>query len=231
MLFSRTRFAPLVVLALGSSVIATGCKRGHEAEPQPDDPPALAKNESQQGDATKTGRLQKPAPVAAEPTSKPIDDGPAPDGDDKAPKDVDDGDDAKSDDGSTSKHHGSSAKSEASDGDDKPASKLSVKRIQFSEEIAKREPVSAEETFSAAQTQKLYAFVEIDNPDKKRSRVIVTFIPPMGAPSKVELRVGDKSRWRTWALRRSVKAVGTWTVVVSDPKGNEIGKRSFEVTE
>ena len=91
--------------------------------------------------------------------------------------------------------------------------------------------MSAEETFSIAQTPKLYAFVEIDNPEKKRSHVVVTFIPPMGSPSKVELRVGDKSRWRTWALRRTVKAVGTWTVVVSDPKGNEIGRRSFEVTE
>jgi len=195
--------------------------------------PALSKPAEQQGDATKTGRLQKPE-VATPEREKPVQSNVDASEDEKPAKDKDDdGDDEKSEsrDSGSSKKGDSGHKVEATAGDEKPATKLSIKRIQFSEEIAKREPVNAEETFSAAQTQKLYAFVEIDNPDKKRSRIVVTFVPPMGSPSKVELRVGDKSRWRTWALRRSVKAVGTWTVIVSDPKGGEIGRRSFEVTE
>ncbi len=108
---------------------------------------------------------------------------------------------------------------------------LKVKRIQFSETIASREPVDPEETFALGETDKLYAFVELTNETKQKSKIVVRFVPPAGAPTKVTLEVGDKSRWRTWALRRGVKAAGTWTVIVQDAEGKEIGRRSFEVTE
>jgi hypothetical protein len=107
---------------------------------------------------------------------------------------------------------------------------LKVKRIQFSESIASREPVDPEETFVAGDTDKLYAFIELSNETKQKSKIVVRFIPPGGSSSKVTLDVGDKSRWRTWALRRGVKATGTWTVTVSDADNREIGRRSFEVT-
>lgn len=115
---------------------------------------------------------------------------------------------------------------------DEPATvPLKVKRIQFSESIAAREPVDPEETFAGSEVDKLYAFIELTNETKQKTKVVVRFIPPSGSSSKVTLDVGDKSRWRTWALRRGVKAVGTWTVVVSDAEGEEIGRRTFEVTE
>ncbi|MFO0616820.1 MAG: DUF2914 domain-containing protein [Polyangiaceae bacterium] len=226
------RALPLVLL-LGLAA----CNKPIDSEPKKDDLPALAKVEeakapNEQGDATKPGRLQKPEPVADTST---VNDG-APPSDDHA---SDAADDPPSEPRPTSKHkrpaHEDSASSD--DGGDDDADKattpthLAIKRIQFAEAIDKREPVSPEETFSAKQTEKLYAFVELDNPEKARGRVFVHFIPPLGSTSKVELRVGDKSRWRTWALRRSVKAVGTWTVVVKDAKGNELGRRTFEVTE
>ncbi len=106
-----------------------------------------------------------------------------------------------------------------------------VKRILFAERISSREPVDPEETFEAGETDKLYAFVELSNESKKKSKIVVRFIPPAGSPTKVTLDVGDKSRWRTWALRRGIQAVGTWTVTVSDESGTELGKRTFEVTE
>lgn len=108
---------------------------------------------------------------------------------------------------------------------------IRLKRIQFSHSIEGREPVDPEETFSASETDKLYAFLELTNDSKEKGKVIVTFVPPMGASSKVTLKVGDKSRWRTWALRKSPKAVGSWKVIVSDESGREIGHRTFEVTQ
>lgn len=228
------RALPLVLL-LG----LVACKKPVDSQPTKDDLPALSKLEeaakpdgaaNDQGDATKSGRLQKPQPAD---TSSPSDDvAPA----DPSPGDADPSDGPAPEGRPSSKHKRvQDTASDADDdaGDDKATSPthLSIKRIQFAESIDKREPVSPEETFSAKETEKLYAFVELDNPDKLRGRVFVSFIPPVGSSSKVELRVGDKSRWRTWALRRSVKAVGTWTVVVKDGKGNELGRRTFEVTE
>ena len=108
---------------------------------------------------------------------------------------------------------------------------LKLKRIQLAQAIEGREPVDPDETFSARDTDALYAFVEVLNPEKRAGKMFVSFVPPMGAPSKVTLKVGDITRWRTWAKRKSPKAVGTWHVVVSDEKGRELGRRSFEVTE
>ncbi|NUP07732.1 MAG: DUF2914 domain-containing protein [Polyangiaceae bacterium] len=108
---------------------------------------------------------------------------------------------------------------------------LRVKRIQFSPSVKGREPVEPEETFSAAELDKVFAFIELTNEEKLETKVVVTFIPPMGAHSKVTLKVGDKARWRTWAQRKSPKAVGTWKVVVHDEAGRELGHRTFEVTE
>ncbi|HTJ82528.1 MAG TPA: hypothetical protein VL400_12465, partial [Polyangiaceae bacterium] len=79
--------------------------------------------------------------------------------------------------------------------------KLVLKRIQLAPKIENREPVDAEETFSAGETDALYAFVEIANPEKRTGKIFVTFVPPMGASSKVTLKVGDVTRWRTWAKR------------------------------
>lgn len=118
--------------------------------------------------------------------------------------------------------------------EDTPAEEQGVirlKRIQFAERIEGREPVEPEETFSKNETRKLYAFLELSNESKAKAKVTVTFVPPQGKESKVTLNVGDKPRWRTWALRKSVSAVGTWNVVVKDQAGREIGRRSFVVTE
>lgn len=134
----------------------------------------------------------------------------------------------------TSTHSGD--KDTASDDKDKSAEDATIghvklKRIQFSHRIEGREPVDPEETFSAAETDQLYAFLELTNDSKQKGKVVVFFVPPQGTRTKVTLDVGDKSRWRTWALRKSPKAIGTWKVIVQDMSGKEIGHRTFEVTE
>ncbi|MBL9023197.1 MAG: DUF2914 domain-containing protein [Myxococcales bacterium] len=217
-----------------------GSKTEDSAKPAPDalaKPPELMKPAAGE---------QAGAPAKKLPATQPAE---VPSRADQADAAADDGDDA-ADDGekdvasekpspkkraSTKREHGrkrvsSGPKEETPEDADEPAP-LKVKRIQFAESIEAREPVDPEETFASSELDKLYAFVELTNETKQKSKIVVRFIPPSGSSTKVTLDVGDKSRWRTWALRRGVKAVGTWTVVVTDAAGDEIGRRTFEVTE
>lgn len=210
-----------------------GC--GKKSEPTDARPEDVSLSKPAPQAAPTVVELAKPAPAVREDAEKAVEDA--------APSEVDDAEDADDAEqpGEGKRKRGKSHKSPArrrsstsstDDGDEikATASALRLKRIQFSEKIASREPVEPEETFSS-NTSKLFAFIELANDTKEKTKVVVTFIPPMGAPSKVTLDVGDKSRWRTWAQRKSPKAVGTWKVIVKDMAGNELGHRTFEVTE
>lgn len=205
--------------------IAVGCSKPRE-EAKPDETqkelPALSKPAVAPGDGKEPAQPAKaeaktsdPAEHGAEPVRK---DDADDDGEEEATK-------------HEGRHRASSGPATTHDRAADKTSALTLKRILFSEAIDKREPAAAEETFSAKETDKVYAFVELGNPSKEKSHVTVTFIPPMGSPSKVELDVGNKPRWRTWAKKSKPRAVGTWTVVVTDDKGAELGRRTFEVTE
>ena len=222
-----------VIAALLLSAVACG-KKSEPTDARPEQP-ALSKPAPEM--AQTAIELSKPVPAPREDAAQPVENA--------APSDADDDEDADADDaeqpGEGKRKRGKSHKSPArkrsstASTDDSgeikaTASALRVKRIQFSEKIASREPVDPEETFSA-DTTKLFAFIELANDTKEKTKIVVTFVPPMGSPSKVTLDVGDKSRWRTWAQRKSPKAVGTWKVIVKDLAGNELGHRSFEVTE
>lgn len=126
---------------------------------------------------------------------------------------------------SSSAKQGVNASSTAKSGE------LAVKRLQFSQAIAGREPVAPEETFLAAQLEDVYAFIELANPSSKAGEVVVTFVPPSGKSTRVTLDVGAQSRWRTWAKKRAPRAQGTWTVIVSTVGGEELSRGSFEVLE
>lgn len=234
----RTTYAAALA-ALTMAVSLVGCddrKQQETAKPAPDvlaAPPELMKPAGNDDGGGVKGEAPKPVS-------------------DAEPSDDDEADDIYEDARPDTKRKRASAKhdkgrkraSSAPSADDAPSTDgssegtpeatapvpLKVKRIQFSESIASREPVDPEETFVAGDTDKLYAFIELSNETKKKSKIVVRFIPPGGSSSKVTLDVGDKSRWRTWALRRGVKTTGTWTVTVSDAENREIGRRSFEVT-
>lgn len=217
-----------VGLFLGAIFFAAGCSRPRE-EAKPDEaqnPPALSKPARAPGDPAQT----------VDPAHPEVKTAPDPEEHGAEPVRKDDDADEDTSDGQAKRHEGRrrATSGPASTRDrttDAKTSPITLKRILFSEEISKREPVSPEETFSAAQTDKVYAFVELGNATQEKSHVSVSFIPPIGASSKVELSVGNKKRWRTWASRTKPTAVGTWTVVVSDDNGTELGRRTFEVTE
>lgn len=114
----------------------------------------------------------------------------------------------------------------------KPAdAPVRVKRLVLAKNVKDRAPVDAAETFSLDEVEKLYAFVELDNPERGASRVFVTFEKERG-PSfgQVELSVGPSARWRTWAWTKGVKKPGVYFAVVKSADGRVLAKQRFEVT-
>jgi hypothetical protein len=232
-------FARNCALSVATLALAVGCNRdaGPSAGKDSVEPalPALAKPAgADDGSGSQKAKAETPAEAK---------DLGANGADDAAPTTKDDVDDEDGEDAADdraaprdkTKHPKMRRRASSGQADAAPEAlvpgKLVLKRIQLAPKVENREPVDAEETFSAGETDALYAFVEIANPEKRTGKIFVTFVPPMGASSKVTLKVGDVTRWRTWAKRKSPKAVGTWQVVVSDERGRELGRRSFEVTE
>ncbi len=110
--------------------------------------------------------------------------------------------------------------------------RLVIKRLVLAKGVEKREPVSPAAAFSKAEAKHVYAFVEIDNPDKKDSEIVVSFAK-VGAPDNggVHLHVGPSRRWRTWAVTRASNGAGKWRVTVRDAAGNKLDEATFDVTD
>lgn len=80
--------------------------------------------------------------------------------------------------------------------------KLAMKRIAIARGIAGREPEGASDTFDA-KTDKVYAFVEVEKPQRLRGEIAVEFQPPSKKyEGAITLGVGESSRFRTWAFTR-----------------------------
>ncbi|WP_437781472.1 DUF2914 domain-containing protein [Sorangium sp. So ce1097] len=112
------------------------------------------------------------------------------------------------------------------------AAELKVKRLVLAGGVKDREPVAAGTTFRTPETERLYAFLEIENRSDVEGEVTVSFVPPDGgAPvGNVTLGVGPSPRWRTWAFTRGARRVGEWTAVVRSETGEELARAPFEVT-
>lgn len=110
---------------------------------------------------------------------------------------------------------------------------LTVKRLVVAQGVSrsKREPVGAAASFKAKEADKLYAFMEIENPTSAESEVFVTFEPegPGDSQGQVSLRVGGSPKWRTWAFTRGANKPGKWTLVVRNTDGEVLAKTPFEV--
>ena len=119
-------------------------------------------------------------------------------------------------------------KAKATKGD---SSAMSVKRLVVARGVLGREPKDPGTAFWKGDFDRLYAFVEVANPQKQESHIVVTFVPPAGKAAKgnVSLAVGASPRWRTWATSRAVDEKGTWTAVVSTDDGRELAREPFEI--
>jgi hypothetical protein len=112
------------------------------------------------------------------------------------------------------------------------SARLSLNRLVVSTGVEGREPVGAGTTFDADESDRIYAFVDVSNPTRGASEIVVTFEPPdgSGARGNVTLDVGASPRWRTWAYTRGARVPGTWRAVVRTADGRELGEEKFEIT-
>ena len=110
------------------------------------------------------------------------------------------------------------------------AKRLGVKRLVLAHGIDGHEPQDATGTFKSSD-DRVYAFIELENPGKVGSAISVIFEPPSGPPvAEIPLTVGDASRFRTWAFTRKARAAGAWTVVVRDDQHRVLARQTFTVT-
>ncbi|CAN5924272.1 hypothetical protein BH11MYX4_BH11MYX4_34100 [soil metagenome] len=110
------------------------------------------------------------------------------------------------------------------------AKRLCVKRLVLAHGIDRHEPQDASGTFKSSD-DRVYAFIELENPGKLGGAISVVFEPPSGPPvAEIPLSVGETSRFRTWAFTRKARTAGEWTVVVRDGEHRVLARQTFTVT-
>jgi hypothetical protein len=109
------------------------------------------------------------------------------------------------------------------------ATSLRVDRLVIARGVESREPLGADTVFSSGE-KRLFAFVEVDNPEHVPGDLRVQFVAPGGeAEAPIDLAVGESPRWRTWAFTRHARAPGTWKAVVRDERGRVLASTEFDV--
>jgi Protein of unknown function (DUF2914) len=110
------------------------------------------------------------------------------------------------------------------------AKRLGVKRLVLAHGIDGHEPQDASGTFKSSD-DRIYAFVELENPAKAGTAITVVFEPPSGPPvAEIPLTVGETPRFRTWAFTRKARTSGEWTVVVRDDQHRILARQTFTVS-
>ncbi len=111
---------------------------------------------------------------------------------------------------------------------------LHLERLVMSREVEDREPVDAATSFATSEVERIYAYMEFDNPDRQAGEVSVAWAPadaPDEERSRVTVNVGPHPRWRTWAYTSLLTQPGRYVAVVRDADDRVIARSVFEVTE
>ncbi len=113
----------------------------------------------------------------------------------------------------------------------KIAPSLTVKRLLLATRIENREPADASKGFFASKTDKLYAFIEVENHSLSEGEIFVYFVPPDGgkAIGNIKLDIGPSRRFRTWASTRGARKTGEWMAVVKNSSGEVLARAPFEM--
>ena len=111
-------------------------------------------------------------------------------------------------------------------------SALKVKKLVVATDVerSKRLPSGEASSFKKGEFDKLYAFLEVENPGDEAD-VVVSFDPPSDKSEKgnIALAVGRSPGWRTWGFSRSFDETGSWTAIVRTKDGKELARTEFEV--
>jgi len=80
---------------------------------------------------------------------------------------------------------------------------------------------------------RVYAFIEVDNPTKDPSELKVSWVFPNSDKERgqVELEVGTSKKWRTWAFTSFCKKSGMYEVVVRDQEDQLLARAPFEIVD
>jgi DUF2914 family protein len=125
---------------------------------------------------------------------------------------------------------GKTAPGDSSSARNTTAKRLGVKRLVLAHGIDGHEPQDASATFKSSD-DRVYAFVELENPAKTADAISVVFEPPSGpATAQIPLAVGESARFRTWAFTRRATTAGVWTVVIRDAQHRVLARQTFTVT-
>lgn len=110
---------------------------------------------------------------------------------------------------------------------------VSLGSLVIARGVEKRQPVEPGTSFSLAGGNKLYAIMEVNNPEKLGSELSVAWLPEGSDKERgaVTLSVGEQPKWRTWAYHSGFKKPGRWAAVVRDAGGVELGRATFDVTD
>lgn len=228
------RLSPLFALAL-SSALGLGCSRseGPDATAEAQEDPTKASTSA--ADPAPAERAEQPLGERARP---PADPAPVEDADAAEASEDPRGSSRPAKRRAAATRDGGRVRAGDGEGSDErhapePGTagvELSVKRLVIATNVVDREPVSASNVISQAATDKVFAFVEVDNPKQAETELSVMFVPPTHASFPVALSIGGLKRYRTWAYTRKLDEVGTWRVEVRS--GNDVlATQSFQLTE
>jgi hypothetical protein len=110
---------------------------------------------------------------------------------------------------------------------------VSLGSLVIARGVDKRQPVEPGTSFSLAGGNKLYAVMDVKNPEKTAAELSVAWLPEGGDKERgaVTLSVGEQPKWRTWAFHSGFRKPGRWAAIVRDATGAELGRATFDVTE
>ncbi len=98
--------------------------------------------------------------------------------------------------------------------------------------VEDRVPVEPGTDFQVGAQEKIYAYLEVANPSKEKTELVVSWFRPGTTEGKWarKVKIGAQKKWRTWAYARP-KASGEWSVQVADLEGNVLGTAPFQMTK
>ena len=109
---------------------------------------------------------------------------------------------------------------------------VSLSELTLSKGIEERNPVDSGTRFRLGEFERIYAFLNVKNPEGAADELTVAWAPVDGRErGAVNVKIGAQKTWRTWAFSKIIKKVGKWQVVVRNSAGTLIGRAQFEILE
>ena len=109
---------------------------------------------------------------------------------------------------------------------------VNVVRFVLAKDVVDREPVEETDIFTT-ETEKIFAFVHVDNASGEPYAFRVHWEPASGpaSPYGVKLNVRTAPRFRTWAWTKIKRDPGRYRAVLRTLDGEEIASREFDIED